>query len=114
MKKQELKDKFEKLLRKHKLKLDEKEYKFHKTRKWRSDYAWKKEKVMVELEGGVFTRGRHVRPSGFIGDCDKYNAAALDGWTLLRYTIEHVNNRQEEIIEQLTEALHGKEAKAIH
>lgn len=62
----------------------EEEYRFHPTRKWRFDFAWPRERVAVEVEGGVFSRGRHVRPSGFIADCEKYNAAAHDGWLVLR------------------------------
>ena len=57
---------------------------FYNGRRWRFDFAWPRRRVAVEVEGGVFSRGRHVRPSGFINDCEKYNAAALDGWTVLR------------------------------
>jgi len=107
MGKQELKDKFEWICKLNKIELDETEYMFHATRKWRADYAWPERKLLVELEGGVFSGGRHTRPMGFIGDCDKYNAAELDGWTLLRYTIEHVNKRPKEIAGQIKEVLNG-------
>lgn len=62
------------------------EYRFHKTRRWRFDYAWPDYKVALEIEGGVYTRGRHTRPSGFLGDMEKYNAAACAGWTVIRCT----------------------------
>ena len=67
--------------------MPEQEYKFHTTRKWRFDFAFlqKHKKIAVELEGGIFSFGRHTRGSGFIADCQKYNAAALMGWTVLRY-----------------------------
>jgi very-short-patch-repair endonuclease len=61
------------------------EYRFHPTRKWRFDFAWPAQKVAVEVEGGVYGRGRHVRPAGFIADCEKYNTAAHDGWLVLRF-----------------------------
>src|SRR3989338_1901333 len=69
------------------LPMPEQEYKFHTTRKWRFDFAFlqKHKKIAVELEGGIFSGGRHTRGSGFIADCQKYNAAALLGWTVLRY-----------------------------
>ena len=70
----------------------ETEYLFHKTRKWRFDLAWPKEKLAVEVEGGVWTNGRHTRGSGFVGDCDKYNAATLDGWRVLRVHTGTVGN----------------------
>ncbi len=40
----------------------------------------------MEVEGGAWTRGRHTRGKGFIGDMDKYNQAALLGYKLLRVT----------------------------
>lgn len=33
----------------------------------------------------MFSRGRHNRPAGFIADCEKYNAAAIAGWKVLRF-----------------------------
>ena len=52
-----------------------KEYRFHKTRKWRFDYALPSFKIALEVEGGVWSQGRHTRPKGFLGDIDKYNMA---------------------------------------
>ena len=63
-----------------------KEYRFHPTRRWRFDYALPQHKVAVEVEGGVWTGGRHIRPKGFLGDVEKYNAAAVLGWKVLRVT----------------------------
>jgi hypothetical protein len=62
------------------------EYRFHKTRKWRFDYAWPDFKVALEVEGGVWTGGRHTRGAGFLKDIEKYNAAGVAGWTVLRCT----------------------------
>ncbi len=62
----------------------EPEYRFHLTRKWRFDYAWPDKKLALEVEGGVWTQGRHTRGSGFVGDMEKYNAAATMGWRILR------------------------------
>lgn len=62
------------------------EYRFHKTRKWRFDYAWPAYKVALEIEGGVWSGGRHTRGKGFLGDMEKYNAAAVAGWTVIRCT----------------------------
>jgi len=62
------------------------EYRFHQTRKWRFDFAWVRERVAVEVEGGTWDRGRHTRGAGYAGDCAKYNAAVLGGWRVLRFT----------------------------
>ncbi len=59
---------------------------FHPTRKWRFDYAWPAFKVALEVEGGVWTGGRHTRGSGFVKDLEKYNAAACLGWRIIRVT----------------------------
>lgn len=68
----------------------EREYRFHKTRRWRADFAFVQQRILVELEGGVWTRGRHTRGQGFIDDCDKYNEAVADGWRVIRFTSEHL------------------------
>lgn len=63
-----------------------KEYKFHPTRRWRFDYAIPEHKIALEVEGGVWTGGRHIRAQGFLGDMEKYNTATLMGWRVFRTT----------------------------
>lgn len=63
-----------------------KEYRFYKARKWRFDYALPLYKIAIEVEGGVWTQGRHTRPQGFLSDMQKYNTAALLGWRVFRTT----------------------------
>lgn len=63
-----------------------KEFLFHPTRRWRFDYAIIEHRIAIEVEGGVYTRGRHVRPMGFLGDMEKYNSATLLGWRIFRVT----------------------------
>ena len=70
----------------------EQEYQFEPTRKWRMDFAWPKKKVAVEIEGGVWTQGRHTRPQGFINDTEKYNHATMNAWAVLRFTEQCVKN----------------------
>lgn len=62
------------------------EYRFAPPRRWRFDYAWPAAKVALEIEGGTWTGGRHVRGKGYERDVEKYNAAALAAWTVLRVT----------------------------
>ncbi len=62
------------------------EYRFHPVRKWRFDYAIPALKIAVECDGGVWTHGRHVRPTGYIKDMEKFNAAAEAGWVVLKFT----------------------------
>lgn len=65
-----------------------KEYKFHPGRKWRFDYAFPALRIAVEIDGGVWTYGRHNNAKGYIGDMEKLNAAASMGWLVLRFTTE--------------------------
>ena len=68
------------------------EYRFCYGRRWAFDYAWALSEVALEIEGGVWTRGRHVRPKGFIADIEKYNAAAEMGWRVIRATPEMIED----------------------
>jgi very-short-patch-repair endonuclease len=62
------------------------EYKFHPTRKWRFDYAFLQQRIAVEIEGAIWTHGRHTRGAGFVKDIEKYNAAAKLGWRIFRFS----------------------------
>jgi len=64
----------------------EREWKFDAKRRWRFDYAWPQQMIALEVEGGVWTGGRHTRGAGFLKDVEKYNRAAVLGWRLLRVT----------------------------
>ena len=64
----------------------EKEFKFHPVRKWRFDYAFPEHKIALEVEGGVWTGGRHTSSVGFLNDMEKYNTATLMGWRVFRTT----------------------------
>lgn len=64
----------------------EREFRFHPRRKWRFDFAWPQILVAVEIEGGVWSGGRHSGGAGMAADCDKYNAAVALGWKVLRFT----------------------------
>lgn len=55
-------------------------------RKLRCDFVWDREWLVVEIEGGVFTRGRHTRGKGFEDDCEKYALLMCMGWRVLRVT----------------------------
>ena len=68
------------------------EYRFHPTRKWCFDLAFPAERVAVEFEGFApgGAAGRHQRPRGYEGDCEKYSTAAATGWRVIRVTHRQV------------------------
>lgn len=91
------------LLKRAKLPPPVPEYRFHPTRKWRFDFAWPDQKVALECDGAVFTRGRHTRGSGWLKDTEKLNAAAVLGWRMLRCTPQALNTLK--LIDTLSAAL---------
>jgi very-short-patch-repair endonuclease len=67
------------------------EFKFHPERKWRFDYlGWNL--IAIELEGGTFNSGTHVRGVGYSKDCHKYNEAQLMGYRVFRFTTDMLVN----------------------
>lgn len=62
------------------------EYRFAPPRRWRFDAAWPDLLVAAELEGGIFSGGRHTRGAGFEADLIKYNTALMNGWSVLRFS----------------------------
>lgn len=70
------------------------EHRFHPSRPFRFDFAWPSlpcsRTLAVEIEGGIHSRGRHVRPAGYKRDLEKYNSAVALGWTLLRFSSDMV------------------------
>ena len=63
----------------------EREFKFHSKRRWRADFYHAPTKTLVEIEGGAFN-GRHTKAKGFLADAEKYLAAYLAGFALVRLT----------------------------
>lgn len=61
------------------------EYVFHPIRKWRFDFAWPEYRIAVEIEGGIWVKGRHNSPQGFLKDIEKYNMATCLGWQVYRF-----------------------------
>lgn len=70
----------------------EREFRFCKTRRWRADFHIVGSMLLVEVEGGVWTGGRHTTGAGYSADLEKYNSAQLLGYRVLRYTTDMVSS----------------------
>ena len=46
-----------------------------RSKRYRLDFAHPASRIGIEIQGGVFMRGRHVTGSGYERDCRKYNIA---------------------------------------
>lgn len=78
-------------------------WRFDPKRRWEFDAAWVKAHVALELEGGIWSGGRHVRGKGYTRDCIKYAHAAILGWMVIRCTREMVEDGT--MVELVAEAL---------
>ena len=62
------------------------EFKFAPPRRWKTDFAWPDFRLILEVEGGAYTHGRHTRGASYVADMEKYNELAIRGFFLLRVT----------------------------
>jgi hypothetical protein len=69
----------------------EREYEFAKPRKYRADF-YILPNLLIEVEGGTWSNGRHSRGSGMEEDMKKYNLATKLGFSLLRYSTAMVKS----------------------
>ena len=70
----------------------EQEFYFHPKRKWRADFHLIDKKILVEVEGGIWSGGRHTRGKGYLGDMEKYNAATMMGFQVIRFSTDQVKS----------------------
>ena len=79
----------------------ETEVKFHPDRKWRADFMvrpgdpfsskWSPA-ILIEIDGGTWSLGRHNRPSSIAKEYEKGAAAAILGYRVIHCTTEQVND----------------------
>ena len=62
------------------------EFVFAYPRKWRWDWAWPLDGVALEVNGGVWVRGKHSRGAGQLNDFAKWSEGAARGWKVLHTT----------------------------
>lgn len=86
------------------------EYLFHPQRKFRFDFAFVREKVAVEVEGGLNSpRSAHRSFYGTRRDIFKGNQAIMLGWTVLRLSdVEIKNGSGSRMLEDLLAKREGK------
>ena len=59
------------------------EHRVDPARRWRLDAAWPVYRVGLEVQGGLFTGGRHVQGAALLDEMEKLNALAVAGWRVL-------------------------------
>ena len=68
------------------------EFQFNPERRWRADFYIVGSNILIEVEGGIWSSGRHTRGKGYIADMEKYNSAQLLGYSVYRYSTEQVKS----------------------
>jgi very-short-patch-repair endonuclease len=67
------------------------QHRFHPTRKWRFDFAHLASKVAVEIQGGIWSHGAHVRGGQYQRDRAKIVTAQELGWIVYELTDKQIN-----------------------
>lgn len=79
------------------------EYYFAKPRKFRFDLAHIPSKIAIELQGSIWTSGRHSRGSGLLNEYTKMNLAASLGWRVFYLCANTVED--ETVYHQIAKAI---------
>ena len=71
-------------------------------RKFRFDFAWKQQRLLVEINGGTYNGGSHGRGVGINRDYEKNNLAVINNWRVLSFDTKQVKSGEAlEVVEQL-------------
>lgn len=71
----------------------EREVYFAKPRMFRFDFAFRDQKLAIEVNGGVWKKkARHQTGIGFTRDCVKRSLAAIHGWRVIEVTPAHIQS----------------------
>jgi len=80
------------------------EYHFARpARAWRSDVAWPRVRVALEIQGGNWNGGRHCRPSAMQAEYDKQNGYSSRSW--LCFYADWAQMRRPELVDMIAETI---------
>lgn len=65
---------------------EERYAKSKRSKRYRADFAHLPSHSLIEIQGGTFSRGRHVTGSGYERDARKFNLAMIAGWKVFLLT----------------------------
>ncbi len=70
----------------------EREVRLIEGRKWRYDFVLPTFRIVIEVHGGIWSRGKHARGAGLSRDYAKLNAAVMAGYRPLAFSTEMVES----------------------
>ena len=59
-------------------------------RKMRADFGLPAERILIEVQGGVYTRQAHSSISGILADNERLNLATINNWRMMRFTPDQI------------------------
>lgn len=82
------------------------EYRAIPGRKYPWDGAWPEQRILYEIQGGIWRKGGHSTGAGITRDCEKHNLAVLHGWRDFLFTAAMIKDGT--ALAMLCEALNKK------
>lgn len=65
-----------------------------KGRRFEFDFCLPDHRILIEIQGAVFTGGRHTRGAGYTADCEKSRLGQMAGYDVLCYTGKQINTKE--------------------
>ena len=87
------------------------QYKYVPGRKFEADFCFVTEKLIVEVDGGVYGRRAHGSISGILADMKRTNYASMNGYRVMRYEPSEITKEPARVIAEIQEALSYGSAK---
>ena len=70
------------------------EYQAIEGRRFRWDFAFVKDRLLIEVQGGVWVKGGHSTGVGITRDNEKFSLASVNKWFTIPVTTDHVKSGQ--------------------
>ena len=61
-------------------------------RKFRFDFCWKQQRLLVEINGGTYSKGAHSTGTGIARDYEKIRLGQACGWEVYPFDTKEVKN----------------------
>ena len=68
------------------------EYQAIEGRRFKWDFAFVEDRLLIEVQGAVWVKGGHSTGVGITRDCEKFSIASANKWFTIPVTTDHVKN----------------------
>ncbi len=78
----------------------ERQFEFAKpiNKRWKADFAFVDQMLLIEVDGGIWVNGKHVRSGSADNERIRQNAATCLGYAVLRFTPKMLDNAVDTIV----------------